>query len=182
MTELSLHILDVVQNSLSAGATRIIIRIEEIPVDDLYRIEISDNGKGMKRDELAKVTDPFYTSRTTRKVGMGIPLFMQAVEQCNGELSLASEPGKGLQVKASLQLSHFDRQPLGDIAGVVMQLVNSYTSAEFRYEHTTPNGSWAFDTVEVKEIVGAENIPEPNVIRFLRQMIRENLEDIKAGA
>lgn len=178
MTELALHILDIVQNSIVAKASLIEICINEDQQSDLLTIEIVDNGKGMSEEEARKATDPFFTSRTTRKVGMGLSLFKQAAEQCKGSLALYSELSKGTKVKVTLQLTHIDRQPLGDMPGTVALLASSNPSIDFVYRHMTNKDEYIFDTREIKAELGEVSISNPKVTRFMREMIQENLKEI----
>jgi hypothetical protein len=178
MTELSLHILDIVHNSLFAKASLISILIVESRENNLIRINIKDDGLGMDPDIKKKVTDPFYTTRTTRKVGMGLPLFKQAVELCSGNFKIDSELGKGTIIEVDMPLDHIDRQPLGDIAGVIAQLVGSFPEVDFVYNHQTEAGVYNFDTRQVKATLDDIPINDLNVIQFIREMIRENLKEI----
>jgi hypothetical protein len=179
MTELSLHILDIVHNSISAKASVVAISVYESKMQNKLEIEISDNGKGMDISTLDKVTDPFYTTRTTRKVGLGIPLFKQAVEICEGNFNIDSVLGKGTIIKAALPLAHIDRQPMGDIAGVLVQLVSSFPYIDFVYKHITDKGEYIFNTKEIKEMLEGMSLQEPEIIKFIREMIRENLNVIE---
>lgn len=178
MTELALHILDIAQNSISAQASLIEIIIYEDVKTDLLTIEIIDNGKGMNEKEVMKATDPYFTSRTTRKVGLGLPLFKQAAEQCAGSFSLQSFPGKGTKVKASMQHSHIDRQPIGDMPGTIALLASSNPDIDFIYKHITNKGRFTFDTREVKTELDQIPMTHPKVIKFIREMIQENLDTI----
>jgi hypothetical protein len=179
MTELALHILDIVQNSISGKASVIYISITESIAGNTYQIEIEDNGIGMDKETVSKVLDPFYTTRTTRKVGLGLPLFKQAVELCDGSFAIESVPGKGTRVKASMLLNHLDRQPLGDIPGVMAQLSSSFPNIDFIYHHKTDVGEYTFDTREIKETLEGMPLSDARIINFIRDMIRENLNEIK---
>jgi hypothetical protein len=179
MTELSLHILDIVQNSIAAKASLIYISISESNSGNTYKIEIGDNGRGMDEATVAKVLDPFYTTRITRKVGLGLPLYKQAVEICNGTFHVESVPGMGTKVIASMPLRHIDRQPLGDMPGVMTQLASSFPLIDFIYIHTTDYGTYTFDTRDVKNTLEGLPIHDVRVINFIRDMIGENLKEIK---
>jgi signal transduction histidine kinase len=123
MREIVLHLLDLAENSVSAGAHVITISVvEDLPADRLTA-RIEDDGRGMDAETVRKVTDPFFTSRTTRKVGLGIPLLKEAAEACNGSLEIRSKPGAGTQIEASFQHSHIDRMPLGNLATVFLELL-----------------------------------------------------------
>jgi K+-sensing histidine kinase KdpD len=125
MLTLALNILDIVQNSIRAKASEIVIDISESIKNDLLEIKVSDNGKGMPEELLSKVTDPFVTTRTTRKIGMGLPLFKYQANLAGGDLSILSGEGRGTTVNVTFALGHVDRQPLGDIAGVMTILMSA---------------------------------------------------------
>lgn len=181
MKDLALHILDILQNSVTAGATLIELKITEDPTMDVYSVKFTDNGKGMDAATVQKVTDPFFTTRTTRKVGLGLPLLKQNAEQSGGRLTIHSTPGNGTEVEAVFGYSHIDRIPTGDIAGIMALTVSSYPSIEFIYTHNTPEDTFIFDTREIKETLEDVPISNPQVIAFMKDMIRENLEAIKAS-
>jgi len=151
MEDLSLHILDIVENSISASAKRVEIRINEEPEKDLLTIEIIDDGKGMDEQTLKKATDPFFTTRKTRKVGLGLPFLAQAARESDGLIQLSSQPGKGTTVKATFRLSHPDRKPIGDIQETIRTLVAGYPHVDFLYEHHHNNSFYRFDTRETKK-------------------------------
>jgi signal transduction histidine kinase len=179
MKDLSLHVLDILQNSLSAEAHGINVEIVEDQVCDKYLITISDDGKGMSTEMVNKVTDPFFTTRTTRKVGLGIPLLKEHAERTGGTFSITSMPGKGTEIAADFILSHVDRQPLGDIAGAIVLTAAANPQVRIRYSHSTGFGTYLFDSFEVSEILGDTPINNARVIKFLVEMINENLEQIK---
>jgi anti-sigma regulatory factor (Ser/Thr protein kinase) len=178
MKELALHILDIIENSITANAKNVITYINEDETSDLYEIKIVDNGKGMNDETLRKVQDPFFTTRTTRKVGMGISLFKQAAMRCGGSLSIKSKPGTGTEVITKMQLHHIDRQPLGDIAGVFVQLFCSYPNVDFKYIHTTHKGQYNFDSEEIKKTLGDIKHINVEIRKFIKEMIQENLDEI----
>ena len=182
MKELSLHILDIVQNSLEAGAGNIGILIAEKQNDDQLIIEITDNGKGMTQEYADRVTDPYVTGRKTRKVGLGLPLFRQNAEKSGGSFTLSSAVGKGTCVKAVFGFSHLDRPPLGDMAGTFVLMAAANPKVRFSYHHVTDSGEYRLDTAEVNEMLDGMPISEPEVIRFIKSLIRENLLEIKSEA
>jgi hypothetical protein len=179
MKDLSLHVLDIMQNSLSAEAREIDVEIIEDQAKDKYSITIRDDGKGMSEEMMKKVTDPFFTTRTTRKVGLGIPLLKENAERTGGTFNIRSKADKGTEIMADFSLSHFDRQPLGDIAGVIVLTAASNPKVRIKYTHTTGFGEYIFDTAEVSETLGDTPINNAQVIKFLEEMINENLEQIK---
>jgi anti-sigma regulatory factor (Ser/Thr protein kinase) len=181
MKELSLHILDIVQNSISAQAYKIEIIIDENISEDQYVITIIDNGKGMDEEMLKNVTDPFFTTRTTRDVGVGLSLFKQNAEQTGGTLTIESKPGEGTTVKAVFGFKHIDRLPLGDMAGTMTLLIGANPKIRFIYNHNTPLSEFEFDTNEVREELGKIPINHPDILKALKEMIEENLDMIEAG-
>jgi anti-sigma regulatory factor (Ser/Thr protein kinase) len=178
MKEISLHIMDLLQNSIRAEASIIQIVVEEQVNENQLKIVIEDNGHGMSPDILKRAMDPFFTSRTTRKVGLGISLFKQLVEQCNGDLAITSEEGKGTRLMAHMDLNHIDRQPMGDIAGVMVLLFSANPEIRFMYSHETEKGKYEVDTLEIKDILGEIPVYSPDIIHFLKEMIQENLTEI----
>lgn len=181
MKDLALHILDIIQNSVTAGATLIKLEIGEIPKQDIYSVKFTDNGKGMDKSMIQQVTDPFFTTRTTRKVGLGLSLLKQNAERTGGRLLIHSTPGNGTEVEATFGFSHIDRLPTGDIAGTLALTVSSYPAIDFIYTHNTKEGTFIFDTKEIKETLEVVPISNPQVIAFMKDLIRENLEAIKAS-
>ena len=151
MEDLSLHILDIVENSIAAMAKRIEIRIDEDQAKDLVTIEIKDDGKGMDEQTLKKALDPFFTTRTTRRVGLGLSLLAQAARDSEGTFDLSSEPDKGTMVYATFRLSHPDCKPMGDISQTIQVLVTSHPEIDFLYEHKNDNSTYRFDTREVRK-------------------------------
>lgn len=181
MKDLALHILDILQNSVTAGAKLIQLSIDELPAQDTYIVSIIDNGKGMSEEMAQQVTDPFFTTRTTRKVGLGLPLLKQNAERTGGNLLIHSKPGEGTEVTATFNYTHIDRLPTGDIAGTLALTVSSYPDIDFKYTHTTPEGTFIFDTIEIKETLEGLPISHPQVIAFMKDFIRDNLAEIKAS-
>jgi len=173
MKELSLHILDIVQNSVKAKASLIDVIINESEEKDLMEIIIRDNGCGMSEEMAKSVLDPFVTTRTTRKVGLGIPLFKLAAERCGGKFLIDSSLGKGTEVYASFVRSHIDRQPLGDIKGTVLSLVTSYEEIDFYYSHGVNGKTFQVDTREIKKILGDVSLSENDVYLWLSDYIAE---------
>jgi len=180
MNDLSLHIIDIIQNSLSAGAKRIGLAIKEDSANDRLTISIEDNGKGMSREVAAKLEDPFYTTRTTRKVGMGIPLFKQSAMQSGGNLSVESEPGKGTTVTAWFELGNIDRPPLGDVANSFVLMVSANPQIHFTLSYVVNENEYTFDSVEVAEVLGDIELSDVRVIRMLEEMVRENINELKS--
>lgn len=182
MNELSLHILDISYNSISAGASRIEIRVTETKADDLLVVEILDNGSGMSPDFLEKAADPFTTTRKTRRVGLGLPFFKMAAEQAGGKFKIESSPGKGTTVSASFGLSHIDRMPLGNMPDTVATLIMAKPEIEFIYERTVDGARFKLDTAEAKKMIGDIPINSPEVLEMLREIIFQNEKELCGGA
>ena len=182
MKEISLHILDILQNSIAANATLVELYIEENIKKDIFMFYVKDNGKGMDEEFLKNVTSPFTTKRKTRKVGLGIPLLKLAAEKTGGELKIESEVGKGTKTEAVFKYSSIDRQPLGNIADTFYTVVESYLDVEFLYTHIVNNEKFVFDTREIKKILNGVSLNEPEVSSWISEYLKEgeeNLEEIK---
>ncbi len=178
MRDIALHILDIAQNSVSAGATLVNIEILEKVGNDRLILSITDNGQGMDNELIMKVTDPYYTTRRTRKVGLGIPLLKHNAEQSGGSFTISSARGKGTRVTAVFSHTHWDRPPKGDIPGVISILAGANPSMDFIYRHAFEDFEYIFDTREIKEVLEDVPLSEPAVIRYMKEMIEENLKEI----
>ena len=181
MKTLSLNILDIVQNSIRAEAGTITIGIEESAATDLYTIKVTDNGKGIPAGIVDSVTDPFVTTRTRRRMGLGLALLKFHACMAEGDLKITSTEGEGTEVTATFRYGHIDRQPLGDIAGVMMILVGGNPGREFIYSHTTDRGSYIFSTREIREVLECEILSGASLLNDLREMIDSNLKEIQAS-
>ena len=181
MLELSMHLLDIVENSTRAGAKLVQIHIVEDKKKDKLFIDISDDGEGMDKDTLKKALDPFFTSKTVRKIGLGLPMLHQAIKSTKGHFSIESKKGKGTRVTADFTFSHFDRQPLGDITSTIVSLIAGDPEVDFVYSHRNGELTYAFDTREIREEL--EDIPmnNPEVLRFIRANIEEGLKEIRTS-
>jgi len=181
MLELSMHILDLAQNSLAAGAALVEIRVCEDLSKDLLTIEVKDNGRGMSAELTGRVTDPFYTSRTTREVGLGLSFFKEAAERCAGHLTVQSQEGEGTRVTASFRLDDFDRAPLGDMGETLAILITGNPKVDFTYEHEVDGRSYRLETREMREILGPVGLEEASVLSFIRRDVEEGLKKIGAA-
>ena len=176
MRELSLNILDIAQNSISAGASLITIEVSENTAQHTLLIGVYDNGKGMSEEQQKSVIDPFFTTRTTRKVGMGIPLFKMAAEQTGGSLEIKSELGVGTEVKAYFKTDSVDFIPLGDVASTIQMLITMNTDRDFIYKHVVNEKEFICDTREIKGILGDVPLDTYEVSQWLKDFITENTE------
>lgn len=177
MREIALNILDIAENSVKAKAS--LIEITVTAKDNILTVTVTDNGKGMSKDFLEKVTDPFTTTRTTRKVGMGIPLFKDAAEMTGGSFEIESELGRGTRVTARFVLDSIDRAPLGDLSDTAVTLLSP--EIDFVWVYTVDERSFTFDTREIKAELGDIPIDSPEVISFLRNLLKENIDSINGG-
>ena len=176
MRELALNILDITENSVKAGAK--LVNINIIAEGNLLTIQILDDGCGMDKEFLEKVTDPFTTTRTTRKVGMGLPLFKMAAEMAGGTFKISSEIGKGTDVVATFNIDNIDREPLGNIADTMVTLLSDEIPTEFVLMVSVDKNQFNLDTRELKEQLNGIPISEPQVLMFVREMINENIKEI----
>lgn len=175
MKDLSMHVMDILQNSTRANATEIQLIVEENKNADTLTFTFIDNGCGMDEETLTKVLNPFFTTRTTRKVGLGLSLLKQNAEQTGGSLSIKSQKGVGTEVVAVFGLSNIDRPPMGDLAGTLILTVSAYPDIRFIFRYLAENIDYTFDTKEVNEILDGVSIQEPEVIQYLKEMVQENI-------
>jgi hypothetical protein len=178
MNNLSMHILDIVQNSISGGASFIEIRINVQTDKNVFEITIVDNGCGIDEEMLSHVTDPYTTTRTTRKVGLGLPLLKHTAEQANGYIKVYSEKDYGTKVYAVLQNDHIDRPDLGDIAGTIVLLATANPKIEIKYIHRVNDKQYIFETREIKEVLEGIPLNEPKIRNYLKEMISENINEL----
>jgi len=181
MQELSMNILDVAENSVRAGATLVEIRVDESPSKDLLSVVITDNGCGMTEEQVKNVTDPFFTTRTTRKVGLGVPFFKLAAELTGGKLEIRSTVGKGTVVTADFVRSSIDRMPLGDINETICTLVQCNPQIDFLYTRRFENEELTLDTREFRRILGGIELSDPKVSQFIREFLAENTGELLSG-
>ena len=182
MLEISLHILDIVENSTRAGAKTVSIDIIEDTARDILSVRIRDNGFGMSEDVLRKVIDPFFTTKTVRSVGLGLPMLAQAAERTEGKFIIESKGGEGTRVVADFKLSHIDRQPLGDISGTLVTLIAGNKDVDFIYRHEHNGQAYILDTREIKKEIEDIPINHVDVLSFIRDHIIEGLKEIGAEA
>lgn len=182
MTELSLNVLDVAENSTRAKASLVQITVDADTAADRLSITIADDGCGMTPEQVAQVTDPFFTSRTTRKVGLGVPFFKYAAEAAGGSFSIESQPGVGTTVIASFVLSHIDRMPLGDITSTIHTLVVYHPETDFLYEYRYNGRSFVLDTREFKEVLEGVPFDTPEISQYIKDYLTENKLATDGGA
>ena len=181
MREIALHLLDIAENSAAAESENIIIEIHEDLRHDLLSACVTDDGHGMDTVMAQKVQDPFYTTRTTRNVGLGIPLLKLAAEMADGCFNLKSEPGKGTCVEAFFRHSHIDRMPLGDLSSTFLTALISHPKMNwtFVYRITEKDGKsrdFVFENAELKSELGGLSLTEPEILTFVRRLIEEGID------
>jgi len=181
MLELSMHILDIAQNSLRAGASRVEVRVREDREKDRLIIEVQDNGRGMPPEIVKRVGDPFYTTRPTRVAGLGVPLLKEAAEKCGGHLEVHSREGEGTRILAVFQLDHFDRAPLGDMGETLAILITGNPGVDFHYLHQVDEQTYRLDTREMREVLGPVGLEDSSVFAFIREDVQAGLKKIGAA-
>jgi hypothetical protein len=179
--EIALHVLDIVENSVAAGAETVEISVEEDTASDRIRVCVRDDGKGMDERKLDRIADPFVTSRTTRVAGLGIPLLKEAAEACNGSLCVTSAAGAGTCLEAEFQRSHIDRMPLGDLAGTVLTLVVGFPGIHWLFRYRVDERTFIFDDEPIKRELGDVPLTEPEILRFVREMLEEGVKSVQGA-
>jgi len=174
-----LHILDIMNNSVKAGAGLIGVTISEDTLSNRLTVEITDDGCGMDESFLKTVTDPFRTTRTTRKVGMGLSLFKAAAEATGGNLTIESQKGKGTKVVTVFVYDHIDRQPLGDMAQTVTTVLSGNPNVDILYHHLINGREFTLDTREVRQILEDVELSGPDIILWLTEYIKEGLAELR---
>lgn len=181
MRELSQHILDLLQNGIEAGAKHLVLDIDDDERANLLTIRVRDDGRGMDAETLQKVTDPFFTTRTTRHVGLGVPLLKAAAERCNGTFRIESERGRGTEVCATFQRDHLDRAPLGNMVITLMGVLLSEQACDLVYRHRAHGALFELDTAELREALGDVPLGHPQVRGWVQGYIQEGLDELTSA-
>jgi anti-sigma regulatory factor (Ser/Thr protein kinase) len=182
MLELALHILDIAENSVRASAKTVSVEITEDRGKDRLSFVIRDDGNGMSKAVLEKVMDPFYTSKKVRRVGLGLPMLAEAAGRAGGGVAIESQEGLGTQITAEFQLSHIDRQPLGDLTGALTVLIAGNDGVDFVFRYRCEDRVFALDTKEIRQQIGEIPIQQGEVLKWIRQYIREGLSEVGTNA
>jgi hypothetical protein len=180
--DLCFHLVDLVQNSIAAGARNISLSVSEELAGDSLTLEVADDGRGMDRQTLLKVQDPFFTSKSFKKVGLGIPLLKATAEACRGNFRIASRPGQGTRVRARLQKSHVDCPPLGDLGETLLSLLVSLEKVNLRFSYRSERGEFSLASDDIRLQVGDLHFSHPEVYQFLKNYIRAGLGSLLAAA
>ena len=182
MEDLAMQILELLMNSIQAGASRIVLKILDSAAKDLISIELEDNGCGMSEEMVARVTDPFTTSRKTRKVGLGVAFFKGMTELCNGDFEIKSRLGEGTVINAGLQRSHMDTPPMGDLGQMIMYCIQANEACDYSLSYATDEGEFIFESREIREIMEGVSLNEPEVLIWIREYVDENISNLKEGS
>ena len=178
MQDISLHILDIAENSIDAGANKIKILINEKPTQNILSIKIQDNGKGLDKKIISEVIDPFYTTKESKRIGLGISLLAQATKESDGKIDIKSKTGKGTTITATFTYNHIDRKPIGDMSKTMIALLTRIgPDINIIYTHKKNGKKFLFDTREIKKKLKEVTIINTEVLRVLKENIRENLEN-----
>lgn len=179
MQDMSMHILDIVQNSIRANATEITIKVNENIPDNFFSFTVVDNGCGIPRKMLLKIRDPFTTSRDTRKIGLGLPMLNETCETCKGFLAISSTEGEGTLIEANMLHNHLDRPPLGEIVDAVYVLMVTNPDVDFEYTQRYNDKKFTISTKEIKAELDGVPINEPAVMEWLKETLVEGVNEIK---
>lgn len=181
LEDLSQHLLDIAENGVNAGATFIEMGVEEDLEGDLIKIWVRDNGRGMPSELASRAVDPFYTTRTTRRVGLGLPFLKQAAEACDGRFRLESTQGKGTFTEASFRYSHIDRPPMGDLGTTLMALLSGHPHVRWRLIFRS-RGEYIFDSADALEVLeDPELFKTPDVCLWVRDSVREGVREARCA-
>ncbi len=181
MRDLSLHILDLMQNSIRAQAKTVSLSVS-LDEEGMLTLVIEDDGTGMSEELLSRVMSPFATTRTTRKVGLGIPMMAENCRLAGGDLSIESTLGKGTKLTATLDTRSIDCLPLGDLPGTVVTLVTMNPDRpEFILRCRSPKGEMEFDTRQIRQALQGVPLNEPEIAAWMQESLREEIEPIFGG-
>lgn len=173
--DICFHIVDMVENAVAAGAETIDVFIFESDAENLLRLEVRDNGRGMDREAVEKAQDPFYTTKEFKRVGLGIPLLKATAQICHGDFRIDSRPGEGTSIRASMEKGHIDCPPLGNVADTIVGLLVSFDDRNLRFVYRNDSGEFSLSTAEIRQQVGDLHFSHPDVFRFLKGYVGEKL-------
>ena len=179
MEDLAMHTLELLMNSVHAGAKKIEVTITDSDERDEMVISVLDDGRGMDQETAERAADPFYTSRKTRKIGMGLAFLKGMAETCGGSFTLESAPGEGTLVRASAQKSNIDTPPPGDFGQMMMESIQADGDVDYEFAYITDDGRFEFSTAEIRETLDGVSILEPEVLLWIREYINEGINRVK---
>jgi hypothetical protein len=178
MEEICAHIMDITANALRAGAKHVAISIEADENRNLLVARFKDDGHGMDEEMVRRVTDPFFSTKKGKKVGLGIPLLKGTAETCGGQFSLSSKPGEGVDIIASFELNHPDLPPLGNLKDTILVLIAGNPEVDFSFTYKKNEAVFMLDTTEIREIIDPMPLNHPQVVKFLTNFLDEKLQFI----
>ncbi|OWZ83275.1 ATP-binding protein [Natranaerobius trueperi] len=177
MKELSLHLLDLIQNSIEASATKIYVKVYLSYVNDQLIIEVIDNGKGIEDSLKEQVTDPFKTTRTTRRVGLGLSLLEMKAKQCDGGIKVESNlKGLGTKVSVWFKYSHWDRPPIGKLINTIITVFQANPDLDLEFSYQVENSNFEFSTEEVKAVLNKDAFRNLKVLNWVKEYLEENIQ------
>lgn len=176
MEDIAMHILEILMNSISAGATKLLLKIRNSYKDDVIEIEVDDNGKGMKEEVAKRAADPFTTSRKTRKIGMGLAFLKGLCDTCEGEFKIESEVGVGTKVFAKVKKSHIDTPELGDLGEISMASLQANEDLDYTLEYNNDSTSFIFSSEEIREQLDGVSIIEPDILLWIKDYINQGIK------
>lgn len=176
MEDLSLHMLDMAENAVDAGAKRVEIEILEDSRSDRLTLSIKDDGRGMEEDFLRRVSDPLFSGKKSKRFGLGIPLLAQAAAECDGNFSITSEPGKGTSILAAFRLSHIDRKPLGDVGATMAALIGGHPEMDFLLRLERDGSLYIFDTERLRGLLEGVPLSTPVLLKLIKDDINEAIK------
>ncbi|MDF1616336.1 ATP-binding protein [Petrocella sp. FN5] len=179
MKELSMHILDIATNSVRGGASQILISVSEDLYNNEFRFDIQDNGKGIPDEILSTIKNPFTTSRTLRKVGLGIPLLDENCRLCDGYLKIESQVGCGTTLKSMMVYDHIDRPPMGDIVNTIIGLITSNENIDICYRHNYNENNFEVSTKALQEALEDVPLTSISVIQWLKEYLTESIDELR---
>ncbi len=182
MEDLAMHLIEILMNSVHAAATKIYVTFFNSEKNDKIEIIVEDNGKGMDEEKAKSVSDPFVTSRKTRKIGMGLAFLKGLCEMCNGSYTLESGVGIGTMVTANIQKSHIDVPPLGDIGEMSMAVIQANEDIDYKLHYVTDNGEFLFDTEIIKKELDGISLIEPEILLWIKDYINQGIEQVEEEA
>ena len=182
MRDIALHMLDLVQNAVEAGARRVALAVEAVGAADTLTVTVADNGKGMSGEMLRRARDPFFTTRTTRRAGLGLPLLDMTTSQAGGHLEISSRPGQGTTVRAVFQLSHLDRPPLGPLEETVTDIIVANPALDFTFQHCRNGRRYTLSTREITAALGDIPLSHPQVLTWLHGYLSSQRAILYGGA
>lgn len=182
MRELALHILDIAENGIAAGAECIYISIDEDRANNILTLVVEDDGSGIPAEMMSTITDPFVTTRTTRRVGMGLSLLEATAVRCDGQLAIDSEPGKGTKVTATFRYDHIDRAPIGNMVNTITTLIFGNPDIDFIYTHIINDNIYKLDMREIRKTYSGGPVMEPRVVLNLARSMGQALSQLETDS